>query len=957
MTHRHLLPPLLLPLLWLNGCQSPLVRSEPPPRTVESIAQNTTTDSGIGWLLAGKSSMVAPVSSARVSADPYAAIRHYEALLDYAQAPTVRAEAMRRAAYLRIQLFDSGEADDPRLLDEALALYAQLFAEQPDAPGNDLARYQQARALHLVGRSIEAAGALRTLTSAYPDSALFADAAFRAGELFYIERQHGPAAQAYADAAAALPPGDVLKDIAQYRMGWAHLQDAQYREAATAFVTLLQRSWPKDEEVPGDVEAALATIGAQRQELGRDALRGLSFAFMNWGGIPEPQQPWGGAEALAANAPVYYASLGALLRERQRYTDAATTYAAFTDRYPRHADAPDFQRQVIASHAAGGFVELEVAARETYARRYAPQASYWEAAPPSAEFVADFRGHLLSLAQHRHARAQQLEDDRTARQAEYQAAAHWYQEALALVPDADDATEVRMRYADALLDGERVEDAATQYRRLAFDHAPHARSEEAALATVQAYRQLADTQPPQGRDAAHAQVIETSLRLAEAYPDHPERARVMLGAAELAFDTGDPAQARDIALAVLALPATAATLQQDATAVLADSQFALDDFVAAEATYTALRATLRPADARQDAVTEQLASAIYRQGEAARDDERWSDAASTFARLLTVTPGSKRRPGATFDAAVMHLRAEAWTEAASGFETFRQRYPQHPQVADADKWLTKAYLGDGHKGRAAVAFERVAARDTEAADIREAAAWQAARLHHEAGQYRAAGPAYERYLQRHAASSPDRGQEARQHLADLALQVYGDRDGALAWITEILRADAAAGARRTEVSRTLAARAHLALGRDSARRAQQIALTAPIAESLRQRTAAVSEAVEHLSAATASAYADVVPEATFEMASVYLDLSAALLVSEHPPDLDGAALQEYVLYVEEQAYPMEARAIALHERNLALLGDGHWDTWIQRSAQSLARMMPVQYGKREQRETHYASLQ
>jgi cellulose synthase operon protein C len=947
--------PLMVTVL-VAGCGAPLVRGDAEPGKVAAIAQSPSSNEGIGWFLAGKSSLLAPVSSAVISADPYAAIKHYEAVLNYAQAPSVRAEAMRRAAYLRVRLVDSGEASDPGLLDEALALYRRLFSEQPDAPGNDLARYQQARAFHLTGRTIDAAQTLRTLAAQYPDSTLYADAAFRAGELFYMERLHAEAALAYRDAAIALPVGAELKGIAQYRMGWAYLRDGQHDHAATAFVTLLAQSWPKG-DAPSEHAVALDNLPAPKQALGKDALRGLSLAFMNRGGIPSPQEHWEGAGAVAAYAPVYYSALGELLRERERYTDAAETYAAFTQRYPRHAYAPDFQQRVIATYAAGGFGALEVAARETYVERFAPQSPYWSAAPPTDAFVADFRSQLLTLAQYRHALAQQADAGSPEQRGAFQAAARWYQEALAVVPDAADAMDVRMHLADALFDGGQVENAAAQYRSIAYDHERHPRSEEAALAAVQAYRRLADEQTQDtGKVVAQAQLIDVSQLLSSTFPDHPERARVMLGAAEIAFDMGRQSEALDMASAILDLPDAAPQIRQDATAVRADSQFALADYPAAEVTYTTLRESLSRSDARYGVVTEQLATAIYRQGESARDEERWADAANAFARILSVTPSSTLRASAAFDGAVMHIKSEAWSEAAAGFEAFRARYPDHARVPDADKWLTTAYMESGQKGRAAMAFDRVASHASETADIREEASWQAARLHHEAGNYRAAAPAYQRYLTRRDGSL-DRDQEARLHLADIAREVEGTSTTVLHWMREILDADRAAGSSRTELSASLAARANLTLGRDSAARAKRITLRAPIKESLQQRTAAVTASIEHLSAAIAAGYSDIVTEATFELASVYLDLSAALLASEHPPELDGMALQEYVLYVEEQAYPMEERAIGMHERNLALLGNGLWDEWIQRSAQELTRVMPAQYGKREQRENHYANLQ
>lgn len=951
--HARTLP--LVVLLLLVGCQSRLIRGDTAPRTVDAIAVNTSSDDGVGWLLAEKSSLITPTASSPVSADPHAAIGHYEALLSYAREPSLRAEAMRRAAYLRIRLVDSGQSADLSLLHEALALYEQLFIEHPQDPANDLAHYQRARALHLLGRTAEAAQSLSTLITEYPASVLYTDAAFRAGELFYGQRRYAEAAAAYAAAAQALPVGDELKEVAQYRVGWAHLQDRQYSASAAAFVTLLERNLPGG-ITTGDHEAALAQVPPRQRELARNALRGASLAFLGWGGIPDAAQRWEGDAAITAHAPVYYAALGALMRERQRFTDAATIYSAFAERYPRHPEAPAFQARVIATYAEGGFAELEVAARETYIQRYAPAAAYWSDRSPSPNFMADFRAQVLTVAQNHHAVAQQTDALSPARTAAFQHAALRYQQALDLMPEAQDAVDVRMRLADALYEGTRFSDAAAQYHRLAYEHDRHARSEEAALASVQAYQRQVDAIPDGHKTEAQRRVITASLMLAETYTTHPERARVMLVAAETSFDLAQYQEALELAEAVRALPDLASPLRHDATAVVADSQLALADFPAAEASYLALRGGMDRSDARFEAATEQLAVAIYRQGEQARDDARWADAAEAFARIIEVTPTSQRRPAAAFETAVMRVKAEDWAAAAAAFETFRQRHPDHAQVADADKWLTLVYVKADQKGLAAGAFERVAARASEAAEIREEAAWQAADLHRQAGHYRAAKPAYVRYLQRPDASL-DRAQAARQQLARLSRELEGDHAESLRWMREILAADQLAGRERTDLSAFLAAKAHLMLGRDSAARAKRIDLKTPINTTLRQRTAAVSEAVDHLSAAIAAGYADIVPEATYEMASVYLDLSIALLASEHPPDLDGAALQEYVLHVEGQAYPMEERALGLHERNLALLAHGHWDQWIKGSAQVLSEMMPARYGKREQREDHYASLQ
>src|SRR5690606_26955113 len=65
-------------------------------------------------------------------------------------------------------------------------------------------------------------------------------------------------------------------------------------------------------------------------------------------------------------------------------------------------------------------------------------------------------------------------------------------------------------------------------------------------------------------------------------------------------------------------------------------------------------------------------------------------------------------------------------------------------------------------------------------------------------------------------------------------------------------------------------------------------------------------------------------------------------------------LEQYDILLEEQAFPFEEEAIALHERNAARTADGIYDEWVERSIVALGELMPVRYAKRELAEPEVA---
>src|SRR5687767_9910184 len=102
--------------------------------------------------------------------------------------------------------------------------------------------------------------------------------------------------------------------------------------------------------------------------------------------------------------------------------------------------------------------------------------------------------------------------------------------------------------------------------------------------------------------------------------------------------------------------------------------------------------------------------------------------------------------------------------------------------------------------------------------------------------------------------------------------------------------------------------------------------------------------------------ADVTAAATYYIAELHADFSRALLESERPADLSATDRAEYDATLEGEAFPFEEKAIAVHEKNLELLGSGVHNAWIDKSLARLAELSPGRYAKFEASSGPLASI-
>ena len=873
--------------------------------------------------------------------------------------PELRAEAMRRLGDLELdateaeQLATNIDTLNHASFNNAVQLYQQLLEAYPDYRRNDTVLYQLARAYEIGGRTDEALEILDELVARFPDTPLIDEVQFRRGEMLFLRKRYNDAEMAYQDVVAFGPSGKFYEQ-SLYKLGWSQFKLAWFEDSLGNFFELLDRKVSDIEIQDGDNK--FEQLSRANQELVEDTFRVLSISFSYMEGADSitkfldshghPDYGW-----------IVYMNLGDLYLEKERFQDAAQTYEAFVEQDPFHPKSPLLQVEVIESYKRGGFPSLVLEGKKGFVDRYGMDGNFWvrNARAENAEVEAHLKTNLNDLAKYYHAEAQ-----KDGEQADYQEAARYYRKYLAYFPGEPDSANTNFLLAEILFESQDYAAATDEYERTAYEYAGHEKAAEAGYAAILAYRQHEETltgdEQAQARAEWHQRYLDSGLKFADTFPEHPESGAVLTTVAEDLFAQNEFELAIAVGQAVVGKqPPVEPGLARTAWTVIAHSQFDLANYGAAEQSYYKLR-TFTPADdpeANQD-IKDRIASSIYKQGEMARDMGMLEEAVGHFTRLGQVVPDSGFRMTAEYDAAAALINLKAWERASAALEKFRADYPDSEFADEITQNLAVSYLESGNSVRAAQEFERIAIAPSSTDDIRREALWKAADLYKGAG----VESSEHRVLSNVVAQYPNplaESIEARYRLLELERQ-RGDAGAVTARLQELIRVDATAGSQRSDRTRFLAAKASLELAEPVLRRFTVVKLDQPLAESMKLKRELMEEVIEVYTDAADYGVAEVTTAATFQLGKVYEQFSQDLLESERPADLDAAALEQYELLLEEQVFPFEEKAIDLYKANADRAPDGVYDEWVKKSFERLAGLMPARYAKRERSEDVVTSL-
>jgi TolA-binding protein len=857
----------------------------------------------------------------------------------------LRSEALRRLGDLNLESSESERIERELITNEglrateAIHLYSALLKTYPKYERNDSVLYQLARAYELNAQPDKALGSLDQLVASYPASHFIDEAQFRRGELLFSDKAYAKAQSAY-EAVIKIGSSSGFYNQSLYKHGWSLFKQGENERSLESFSGVLDSELVSKRNHSEMIE--LETLSRPNRELVEDTFRVMSITFSYLDG-PKTVGDFVKHRKPRPYSYLLYARLGDLYMEKERFTDAADSYRAFVSQDRNNEKAPLLEMQAIEAYQKGGFPQLVLQGKKEFVENYSFGTAYWQGreAKNEPKVVAVLKTNLKDVAQYYHAQAQ-----RSKNVADYQEAAKWYRSYLTSFPDDPDSAVTNFLLADTLFESKQYLDAAKEYESTAYRYGNHEKAAAAGYAAIIAYGKQEEGLAGEAKAAIHSRSVDSSLRFAQTFPAHPESAQVLTRATTDLYAVKDYPRAVAAAEALLARqPPVDTTKQRIAWTVIGNSNFDQGVFDKAETAYNHAQTLMAANDPERSVIVERLAASIYKQGEQRAQAGDNAAAVEDFLRVSALAPTSKVRASADFDAAALLVKDKLWDRAIVVLESYRRNFPQSPLQAQVTRNLAVAYTESNHPGQAAVEFEKIAQTPGESADVQREATLQAADLYDKAGNTAKSRAMLEEFV-KHYSQPLNPAMEARNRLSVMAAKA-GDTQARDYWFKEIIAADRAAGAARTDRSRALAAKASLTLAIPVREEFRRIKLVAPLKKSLVEKRKAMEAALKAYEQAADYQVAEVTTAATFESAELYRQLGKDLMSSERPKKLSKDELEQYDVLLEEQAFPFEEKAIKLHEVNAARTKDGTYDEWVQKSFAALAQLNPGRYGKAE----------
>ncbi len=830
---------------------------------------------------------------------------------------------------------------------EAIELYKGLLVKYPQYERNDQVLYQLSRAYEETGQIDTAMDILNKLVVAYPASRHIDEAQFRRAEYFFTRKKYLDSEEAY-QAVIEFGISSAFYDLALYKQGWAFFKQDLYEEALNDFIALLDYKI----SIGYDFEQITDTIERKRID---DAYRVISLSFSYLGG-PEEVLTYFEKHGRRQYEASIYSHLGEYYLDKRRYSDAANAYNAYVERNPLSKVSPHFHVRVIEIYLQGGFPKLVVESKKNFSSTYGLRANYWTFFDIKnyPDIVVFLKANLTDLANHYHA-LYQNKRLRKFKAENFAESTRWYREFLDSFPEDAQAPGINFQLADLLLENKNFRDAALEYERTSYNYALHDKSSEAGYAAVFSYRQYLKKAKQAQRNSIKQDVIRSSLKFAETYPQHKNAAPVLVAA------TDDLYSIKDYTLAIKTghkvinnYPNIEKKYIRSAWLVIAHASFDTTLYKESEVAYQSVLSMTAKDHKNRSKLIENLAASIYKQGEQARKLSDHRTAADHFLRVASVAPTSKIRPTADYDAAAALISLKAWKESAKVLEGFRQRFPKHKLLPEVTKKLAVVYKEDGRLLLSAAEFERIE-KESKDDEIRREALRQAADLYETAKSTDKALSVYIRYVT-YFPKPVEYSLEVRSKIAG----IYKQKNNNKLYIKElqlIVAIDLRAGKERTDRTKYLAATSSLILAQTSIRRFKAVDLVKPFKKNLNKKRKRMKKAIATLTSLIDYEVGLVTAAATFEIAEIYFHFSKALVNSQRPDNLTELQLEQYELAIDEQAYPFEEKAISVHEKNMELLDLGIYNEWIDKSIEKLALLLPARYAKPEVLETYIEIIQ
>ncbi|MCK0105513.1 outer membrane protein assembly factor BamD [Marinobacter sp. S0848L] len=868
---------------------------------------------------------------------PAEVARRYQKLFEDSDEPEVRIDALNRLNNIRDrsgQDIGFSQAREAEIYQEILGSYESILSRGSFSGRLDELLYQMAKAHSLTGQHQESIQRLRQLVGLYPQSVLVPEARFRIAEAEFSAGRYQEAERGYQALISAKPDSE-LATKASYMLGWSQFKqgDSGWEKAASTFMQLLDQQLPGSVQEQQPVTSNLNMIEDSFRILALMASRMTDHQTLERWLAGRNQSQW---------FYLLYDRLADLHAIEGRYDQAVAVNNAFVRAHSEHESKPDFLVQNVEFWKRAGELEPVRRAKAEFVEQYVSEERYRNLSDLHRQH---WQTYGRSLADHYYAAGSTYQSGGEPQEAKrsWAKAAEYYE---VLAPRSVVEGELMHLAGDARLLAEQDVQALANFRRAAYG-ADYEQARDAGWAAITLLRSALPpvTHGPKPDDAqkALARLSSEEQRYSGTFgtDDRVSALRADLGNRWYAH--GDYERALSYAKKTLDWESPSTEQQYAAWLIIARVQQHKAEFGLAERawrqaiTLAETERHLAVSPTERNDLREQLAVAIYKQGEQAASVGNSTLAVAHFKRVVNVLPGSELAIKSRFDAANTLLKSSEWLGAINELKQFRSDYPNHALTDQISEKLVLSYRQSQQPLKAADELLASAAQLAEPWSHR----LRAAAIYHEAGKTDRRDRLYREWL-----SVAPTAVSASEHVQQQTMRHRLIESGASD--SETLQELVATESRsqwHSEETLVWAADAALRLGARAADNFAAIALVHPLEETLVRKQAALERAQNYLLDAESFAGEKVATEVLFRRAELYRVLAADLMASEVPSELNELETMQYQMLLEEEAYPLEERALELHTQNHQKIKQQGYDTWIGQSLEALAAMHPGRYSR------------
>ncbi|MFQ5455756.1 MAG: tetratricopeptide repeat protein [Nitrospirota bacterium] len=379
--------------------------------------------------------------------------------------------------------------------------------------------------------------------------------------------------------------------------------------------------------------------------------------------------------------------------------------------------------------------------------------------------------------------------------------------------------------------------------------------------------------------------------------------------------------------------------------LIADSLFKEKEYTKAEEEYKKARTFIK--NEEQEMISEidrLMASSIYKEAEKLREDGRTDEAIEEFIKVYKKVPSTDIASIALYDAGLLALNTGDTDRAVDIFNLLNKHYPYSEYTYKVTVKLAEIYEKEGELNKAASIYQRLALL-SEDEDEASDAIFMAGLLYEKALNWDKVYTTFKIYIDNYG-NNYEKVIKAMFKRANAKLKLNDQKEARR--IFQLIVDLYGNGIYNSSKLNYLLAKSYFIIGEYLFDEYKEIRLNSPLEENLEKKNNLLEKVLDYYSHAEEYDIAEITTESTYKTGRAFENFRDALLKSERPSELTVEQLNEYNSILEEEAYPYQKKAIAAYKANIKFTHEfGLYDDWIKKSYNSLSKIFPVRYQKKE----------